>query len=119
MKKFTCILLSLLIFVTPLFARYTAKPNYDNKKIKIYKNNKEIEYCKVDNGGGVYCIGMSSNEQQDIYNDELFLKKIKEAQAKIIHNAPLSAKAQATDDSTAAKNHILESVINFFILIRD
>ena len=48
------------------------------------------------------------------------MPKIKEAQAKIIYNAPLvSLNSQVMKNIIEAKNHILESVSNFFILVLD
>ena len=48
------------------------------------------------------------------------MPKIKEAQAKIIYNDPLvSLNSQVIKNIIEAKNHILESVINFFILVLD
>jgi len=48
------------------------------------------------------------------------MPKIKEAQAKIIYNAPsVSVISQVMKNIIEAKNHILESVSNFFILVLD
>jgi len=48
------------------------------------------------------------------------MPKIKEAQAKIIYNVPLvSVVSQVMKNIIEAKNHMLESVISFFILVLD